>query len=165
MLADVGGHGLPAALYTMCLGTLWETNLQLLSNPVQFTAAMSKGLADMVKDSGPFATAVCGLVDLREQCLRLASGRTITAVSRQTELRDRPVPGHCIRLIQAEYDEVRLEFGPRNRVLLAGAVAGAIKMALAGAGPMRRTGVSPVCSEPGLRGIAGDSEGYRGIAT
>lgn len=120
MLADVSGHGLPAALYTMCLGTLWEAHVKLLPKPVQFAAAMSKGLADMVKESGPFATAVCGVVNLREQCILLAgaggpspylfrSGRPPEMVS---------CPGIPLGLFEAQYEELRLAFGQDDALLL-----------------------------------------------
>ena len=73
MLADVMGHGIAAALYTMHLSQLWERYHALLENPAEFTAIVNNELAKVVKTDGSFATAVCGLVDLKNQVLRFAS--------------------------------------------------------------------------------------------
>ncbi len=65
MLADVMGHGVAAALYTMHLSSLWDRYYSLLANPVEFSEKMNRELARVVKEDVSFATAVCGLVDLR----------------------------------------------------------------------------------------------------
>jgi PAS domain S-box-containing protein len=70
MLADVTGHGIAAALYTMHLSSLWNRHHALLDSPVEFAARMNNELAHVVKSDQAFATAVCGLVDLENRVFR-----------------------------------------------------------------------------------------------
>lgn len=72
ILADVMGHGVAAALYTMHLSQLWERHHGLLMNPMEFAATMNDELVKVVKTDESFATAICGLVDLQEQVFRFA---------------------------------------------------------------------------------------------
>ena len=73
MLADVMGHGIAAALYTMHLSSLFNQHYPLLKNPSEFTAIMNEELTSIIKAETSFATAVCGLVDLNELTFRFAS--------------------------------------------------------------------------------------------
>ena len=70
MLADVMGHGVAAALYTMHLSSLWNQYHSLLANPAKFAAKVNNELARVVKTDTSFATAVCGLVDLKDRVFR-----------------------------------------------------------------------------------------------
>lgn len=72
ILADVMGHGIAAALYTMHLSQLWDRYRGLLPSPAEFTATMNNELAKVVKTDESFATAVCGLVDLKARRFRFA---------------------------------------------------------------------------------------------
>ncbi len=71
LLADVTGHGVPAALYTMYLNSLWIAHQQLLREPVQFAKTISDRLAFLIQESEPFAAAMCGVFDLDARELRL----------------------------------------------------------------------------------------------
>ena len=73
MLADVMGHGIAAALYTMYLSSLWNRYHRLLENPIDFAGRLNEELAVVMKAETSFATAVCGLVDLNEDMFRFAS--------------------------------------------------------------------------------------------
>ena len=73
ILADVMGHGIAAALYTMHLSSLWNRYCSLLNNPVEFLGRVNKELAVVVKQEGSFATAMCGLVDLNKNVFRFTS--------------------------------------------------------------------------------------------
>ncbi len=73
MLADVMGHGIAAALYTMHLSSLWNRHYPVLTNPVEFAGKVNEELSEVVKQEGSFATAVCGLVDLKKNVFRFAS--------------------------------------------------------------------------------------------
>jgi PAS domain S-box-containing protein len=73
ILADVMGHGIAAALYTMHLSSLWNQHHQLLRNPVEFADKVNEELAVVMKVETSFATAVCGLVDLNKDTFRFAS--------------------------------------------------------------------------------------------
>jgi sigma-B regulation protein RsbU (phosphoserine phosphatase) len=62
LLADMEGHGLAAALYTMQLGSVWNQHFQLLANPAGFAAEVNKELVRIFGSVVTFATAVCGVV-------------------------------------------------------------------------------------------------------
>lgn len=71
-MADVMGHGVSAALYTMHLSSLWERHCQTLAQPVEFAKAINRELCKIVKDES-FAAAVCGVIDAANKTLRFAS--------------------------------------------------------------------------------------------
>lgn len=49
IVADVMGHGVAAALYTMHLSSLWDQHHRLLANPVEFAAKVNNELVRVVK--------------------------------------------------------------------------------------------------------------------
>ena len=63
-LADVMGHGLPAALYTMYLSALWDRYYPWVASPAAFAVKMSDELYRVVQGREAFAAGVCGLLDL-----------------------------------------------------------------------------------------------------
>jgi PAS domain S-box-containing protein len=71
LLADMEGHGVAAALYTMHLSILWARHFQLLRNPVEFSAAVNKELVRVFGGDVSFATAISGVIDARAGTLRL----------------------------------------------------------------------------------------------
>ena len=72
LLADVMGHGVAAALYTMHLSSLWERFHPRLIGPADFAVAVNNELAKVVKDES-FATAICGVIDAETRKLRFVS--------------------------------------------------------------------------------------------
>ena len=70
MLADVMGHGVAAALYTMHLSSLWDRYHRLLARPLDFAAKVNNELVKVVKTDESFATALCGVVDLKQRVFR-----------------------------------------------------------------------------------------------
>jgi len=72
ILADVTGHGIGAALYTMHLSQLWDRFYSLAMNPVEFAETVNNELVKVVKSDTSFATAVCGLVDMKDRVFRFA---------------------------------------------------------------------------------------------
>ena len=72
ILADVSGHGVSAALYTVHLDALWRSHTDLLSYPGTLANVMAKKLSAIIGEEGSFATAMFGLVDLLEKRLVLA---------------------------------------------------------------------------------------------
>jgi phosphoserine phosphatase RsbU/P len=72
MLADVMGHGIAAALYTMHLSQLWDRFHAMLVHPAEFAARMNTEVVAVVKDDIAFATAVCGVLNVREGTFRFA---------------------------------------------------------------------------------------------
>jgi PAS domain S-box-containing protein len=62
-VADVMGHGLASALYTMQLRVLWDDALEWLPDPARLVAEINRRLEPLVSAEGYFATAVLVLVD------------------------------------------------------------------------------------------------------
>jgi len=65
LLADMEGHGVAAALYTMHLSILWNRHYRLLKNPAEFAAAVNRDLVQIFGSVVTFAAAICGVVDAR----------------------------------------------------------------------------------------------------
>ncbi len=72
ILADVMGHGVAAALYTMHLSALWDRFSPELMRPSQFAQHLNRELCKVVKDES-FATAVCGVLDVSRKSLLVTS--------------------------------------------------------------------------------------------
>ncbi len=72
LLADVTGHGMAAALYTMHLSSLWARHCSQLTEQGLFATTMNNELKKVVKDSS-FATAICGLIDAEQRVLHLTT--------------------------------------------------------------------------------------------
>ncbi|HVM62248.1 MAG TPA: SpoIIE family protein phosphatase [Verrucomicrobiae bacterium] len=64
-LADVMGHGIPAALYTVELRALWEDLRIQLGSPAALLSQMSRRLHVLTQAAGYYATAVCANLDLQ----------------------------------------------------------------------------------------------------
>ena len=76
MLADMEGHGVSAALYTMHLSALWNRYYDLLKEPTQFAQAVNEALIQIFGGVVTFATGICGVIDARtgKLCLTGAGG-------------------------------------------------------------------------------------------
>jgi PAS domain S-box-containing protein len=72
LLADMEGHGVAAALYTMHLGMLWQRHYALLENPAEFAATINKELVHVFGEINTFAAATCGVIDARDASLCFA---------------------------------------------------------------------------------------------
>lgn len=57
LIADMRGHGVAAALYTVCLRSLWNEHRTLLGSPAEFISTINQRLHALVRDSGYFGTA------------------------------------------------------------------------------------------------------------
>ena len=71
LLADVAGHGLAAALYTMYISSLWDRYYSLLATPSSFVGRIGSELNRLVRDDEVFATGICGLLDVSRHEVRL----------------------------------------------------------------------------------------------
>ena len=59
LMADVMGHGVASALYTMQLRSLWEDHRDELASPARFLGVLNARLNTLVSDAGYFASALC----------------------------------------------------------------------------------------------------------
>ena len=112
MLADVTGHGIAAALYTMHLSQLWERFHSLLVHPAEFLEKVNKELVKVVKSDTSFATAVCGLVDLKDRLFRFAGagGPQVLLMHANETYECLENPGLPLAVMEdASYEEVSAE--------------------------------------------------------
>jgi PAS domain S-box-containing protein len=70
-VADMEGHGVAAALYTMHLNILSKRHFELLKNPSEFASAINEELIRVFGEDVSFATAMCGFVDAGNGKIRL----------------------------------------------------------------------------------------------
>jgi serine phosphatase RsbU (regulator of sigma subunit) len=121
ILADVMGHGIAAALYTMHLSQLWERHHGLLSHPVEFAATMNNELAKVVKTDESFATAICGLVDLEQREFRFAGagGAQVLVMHRDGTYACPECSGLPLAVMEdAPYDEVSVPITAGDHLLM-----------------------------------------------
>jgi PAS domain S-box-containing protein len=69
LLADMEGHGVAAALYTMHLGMLWERHYRLLENPARFAATINKELVRIFGNITTFAPSAGSLMPAAQLCV------------------------------------------------------------------------------------------------
>jgi sigma-B regulation protein RsbU (phosphoserine phosphatase) len=68
--ADVSGHGVASALYTMQLRSLWEEMREYMTDPAKFVSRMNDHLSVLVCRDNYFATAVYGVLNAKECTFR-----------------------------------------------------------------------------------------------
>ncbi|MHC4842988.1 MAG: PP2C family protein-serine/threonine phosphatase [Planctomycetota bacterium] len=121
MLADVMGHGVSAALYTMHLSSLWDRYYSLLENPVEFVGSLNKELFGVVKGEGSFATAICGIVDLNKRVFRFTSagGPEVLIMHADGRHECMEVPGMPLALMEdGNYEESVAKVDQGDAILL-----------------------------------------------
>lgn len=121
LLADVMGHGVAAALYTMHLSSLWNRYHSLLVSPVDFASKLNSELAKVVKTDESFATALCGIVDLKDRTFRFASAAAPQALLMHADGSHQFLEGAGLPLAvmeHADYEEAGTEIQEGDRLLL-----------------------------------------------
>jgi phosphoserine phosphatase RsbU/P len=120
MLADVMGHGVAAALYTMHLSSLWDRYHSLLVSPLDFATKVNNELVKVVKTDESFATALCGVVDLEQRVFRFtgAGGPKVLHMHADETYDCLEGPGLPFGIMQdADYDEVDIPIQRGDRLL------------------------------------------------
>jgi len=121
MLADVMGHGIAAALYTMSLSQLWQRYHKLLMAPVEFAANVNNELARVVKTDESFATAVCALIDLNDRTFRFvgAGGPQVVLMHADGTCEYLESPGLPLAIMEdARYEEISVKIQAGDSLLL-----------------------------------------------
>ena len=121
ILADVMGHGIAAALYTMHLSSLWDRYHHLLTNPAEFADKVNNELVRVVKTDESFATAVCGLIDLKDRVFRFvgAGGPQVLLMHVDGTHECLESPGLPLAIMKdAPYEEATVEIHEGERLLL-----------------------------------------------
>jgi len=120
MLADVAGHGIAAALYTMHLSQLWDRFHGLLQRPAKFAEKLNRELIQVVKSDSSFATAACGLVDLQDRVFRFAGAGAPQVLLMHPDGTHACLesPGFPLAVMEdASYDETEAAVRPGDRLL------------------------------------------------
>ena len=120
VIADVSGHGVPAALYTMFLSSLCASHQSLLTRPAAFAGVVGDQLDELIQETQPFAAALCGVFDLGRGELRfVAAGNPLPLVARADGSWEQP-PGGGLPLGMmrgAEYEQIVVPLHAGDAVL------------------------------------------------
>jgi len=111
ILADVMGHGIPAALYTMHLHGLWTECRHLFAAPAAFMAETNRRLCMLAEEGGTFAAAAFGLIDLERQEVLFSNAAAPSLVVRRQngELESFEFPGFPLGLMEnMVYEEMQI---------------------------------------------------------
>jgi PAS domain S-box-containing protein len=120
LLADAMGHGVAAALHTMHLSALWSRFHHLLVSPAEFATTLNNELAKVVKDES-FATAICGIIDVKKRTFRFSSagGPPIVVIRPGGSFKQLDSSGFPFGMIEgSEYDEVEAQLCPGDCLLM-----------------------------------------------
>jgi phosphoserine phosphatase RsbU/P len=125
-LADVTGHGVAAALYTIHLSSLWNRHRHTLREPVAFARQLNRDLCRIVRDAS-FATAICGIIDAARKRVRIASAGGPPPVLVRRDGRTEPLdirgfPFGFNEMAEYEESEFRCESGECLLMFTDGAV-------------------------------------------
>jgi sigma-B regulation protein RsbU (phosphoserine phosphatase) len=155
MLADMTGHGVSAALYTMFLSSLWEQHKALMATPTTFCHVVNDELVYLFKDAGPFAATICGVVDLPAGELRVVgAGSPAPLVMNASGRCDKVIcPGLPLGCMEdVTYTQEVVPIAPGDYVLLFS--DGAIEVSLADESFLGTDGLVAILQRLGYPGSA-----------
>jgi phosphoserine phosphatase RsbU/P len=121
LVADVMGHGVAAALYTMQLRALWDDHHADLESPARFLGVVNERLHALVGEAGYFATGVCAAYDAARGQLRcVRAGHPAPLLFRAEGAieplgRSQPALG---MIPGSQYQETAVELVPGDALLL-----------------------------------------------
>ena len=121
ILADMEGHGVVAALYTMHLDIVWNQYCQLLTSPAEFVAEVNKELVRIFGSVVTFATAVCGVIDASAGTMHLsgAGGPSPVIIRANQTIEKMECPGPPLGVMEdVPYQEQTVKLEPGDTILL-----------------------------------------------
>jgi len=121
LLADMEGHGVAAALYTMHLSILWKRHYHLLKSPAAFAAAINEDLVKIFGSVVTFATAMCGFVDASAGtlCFTGAGGPTPLIIHQNWVVEEPKSTGPPLGVMEdIPYREKTVKLEPGDAILL-----------------------------------------------
>ena len=121
LLADMEGHGLVAALYTMHLGIVWNQYYQLLENPAEFAAQVNSELVRIFGGVVTFAAAISGVIDASAGTVRLAGagGPSPLVINADQNHETIKAPGPPLGVMEdVPYQEQTVQLEPGDSLLL-----------------------------------------------
>ncbi len=121
LVADVMGHGVASALYSLRLRALWDELRGDLTRPALFMQSLNRRLRGLVAPDGYFATAVLVLLDGltgRLQCVRAGQPAALV-VGASGAARAVGAPGPALGLLEdVEFAEAADVLAPGESVVL-----------------------------------------------
>jgi serine phosphatase RsbU (regulator of sigma subunit) len=120
LLADMEGHGVAAALYSMHLSILWNRYFQLMGSPSAFTAAINEDLVRIFGKIVTFATAMCGVIDARAgtMCFTGAGGPTPLIIHQNWTIEEPKSSGPPLGVMEdIPYEEKTVKLKPGDSIL------------------------------------------------
>lgn len=120
LIADMEGHGIAAALYTMHLSILWHRHSHLLIHPVAFADAMNNDLVKIFGDIVTFAAAICGVLDARKGELKFTGAGGPPPLIIHTDWSvDKPTsPGALLGIMEdSQYTEQQVQLQAGDSIL------------------------------------------------
>jgi phosphoserine phosphatase RsbU/P len=121
LLADMEGHGMAAAMYTMQLSILCDRHSVLLGHPAEFAAAVNNDLVGIFGDDVSFAAAVCGVLDACTGAVRLtgAGGPAVLIARAGGVIEKVSAPGMPLGFMQQlAYTDQHITLKPGDAMLL-----------------------------------------------
>jgi PAS domain S-box-containing protein len=121
VLADVAGHGIASALYTMYLNSLWQEYRAGTVKPHASVRKLNEHLYRLMQGGGTFATALCGFLDLKTGALRMASaGGPAPVIYRSSGVYEKVhLTGMPLGMLEeGEFDEVSIKVEEGDHILL-----------------------------------------------
>ena len=122
LVADVMGHGMAAALYTMQLRSLWEENRHLIISPPDFLSALNRQLHALSKGDDHFATAVHLVANAADGTVKYAlAGHDHPLLMRAggKEFDTPKLHGPCLGLLpEADFPSNQVSMGRGDSLLL-----------------------------------------------
>ena len=120
MVADMEGHSIAAALYTMHLDILWNRHSHLVVNPAEFAEAINNELVKIFGDIVTFAAAICGVIDAGAGILKFAGAGGPPPLIVHSDWRiDKPSsPGALLGILDDSiYTEQTVQLEPDDSIL------------------------------------------------
>ncbi len=120
LIADMEGHGIAAALYTMHLGILWNRHAHLLRHPADFAEEVKRELVKLFGDIVTFAATICGVIDARTGILKFTGAGGPPPLIIHADWRvDKPSsPGAPLGVLEdSQYDEQEFQLESGDSIL------------------------------------------------
>ena len=118
-LADVVGHGLSSALYTMHLKSMYDEYSSMLNEPCRFLENINKRLTDLFIQQHAFATGILCIIDIETNRLRFVSaGNPAPLLIRGNDsFTQMEIPGFPLGFMKdVTYSETQTRFQKEDRL-------------------------------------------------
>jgi PAS domain S-box-containing protein len=118
-IADVMGHGVASALYSMQLHSLWENNRSILGHTARVLQNMNKQLSVLTGENEYFATALHGVLDVDRRALQFCcAGQSGPLILRNGESFFTETSGIPLGFLpDAEYEVHNIPINKGDRIL------------------------------------------------